>query len=109
LISEEYLRKLCARNAVRITAHIVKRCGERGISLEQVYQALVQGSIIKQYPEDKPYPSCLVLRNAAAPLHVVVSASEGELYVVTAYSPAQLLTKWAVKKGTAVDKQGRKG
>jgi len=87
LISEENIRKLCARGAVRITVHTIKRCEERCITLKQINRTLVQGSIIKQYPDDKPYPSCLVLHNLAMPLHVVVSASESELHVITAYYP----------------------
>ncbi len=31
------------------------------IRLDEVLRALETGAIIEEYPEDKPYPSCLVL------------------------------------------------
>jgi hypothetical protein len=34
---------------------------QRGISMEGVKLALTTGEIIEEYPDDKPYPSRLVL------------------------------------------------
>ena len=87
MICEEDIRKLCFKGAVRMTFHVQRQCRERNISTEQIEQALTHGKIIKQYPDDKPYPSCLIMFVGPRPLHVVASVSKTEVYVITAYSP----------------------
>ena len=45
------------------------------ISEEEVREAVLSGQIIKEYPEDRPHPSILVLgftRNRR-PIHIVVA------------------------------------
>jgi hypothetical protein len=49
------------------------------------------GEIIEEYPDDYPYPSCLIL-GANTPLHVVCGISELELHIITAYVPDS--AKW---------------
>jgi hypothetical protein len=41
------------------------------IYVEEILQALDSGEIIEEYPEDKPYPSCLILGRTVTgrPLH----------------------------------------
>ncbi len=49
-----------------------------------------QGQIIERYPNDTPYPSCLLLGFVGGrPLHVVVAdnAGDDETIVVTVYEP----------------------
>ena len=82
----EELQKLCNAGAVRWTGHILKRLMQRGISQSDVIHAVQTGEIIEQYPNDYPYPSCLVLGNAP-PLHVVCGEGDGEIWMITAYSP----------------------
>ena len=63
---------------------------ERRITVEDVQAAVTDGEVIQNYPEDKPYPSRLVLGwRGTRPLHVVVAedSEEGILIVVTAYEP----------------------
>jgi len=57
-IDIEDLRKMCARGAIRWTEHMAKRMLGRGISRNQVENAIQFGEIIEQYPNDYPYPSC---------------------------------------------------
>ncbi|MBI4588106.1 MAG: DUF4258 domain-containing protein [Candidatus Rokubacteria bacterium] len=48
------------------------------------------GEIIEEYPEDRPYPSCLILGPAAGrPLHVVCApvTAERKLALITVYQP----------------------
>lgn len=76
-----------------ITQHSRKRFQERGISIEDVRGVLQNGEIIEQYPDDKPFPSCLILSeiNGRA-LHVVASIDGEYIYVITAYIPSA--EKW---------------
>ena len=52
------------------------------------------GEIIEQYPDDYPFPSCLILVITINDeyVHVVVSMDDGKIYLITAYKPS--LDKW---------------
>ena len=70
--------------------HALRRMARRGISVDEVREALDSGEIIEAYPDDTPYPSRLVLGRAGLrPLHVVVAydAGGGLTIVITAYEP----------------------
>lgn len=83
------LQKLCGDGATRWTAHVLKRLMQRGISQADVIQAIQSGEIIEQYPDDYPYPSCLLLGADAdgEPLHVCCGRGPDELWMITAYHP----------------------
>ncbi|MBI1894800.1 MAG: DUF4258 domain-containing protein [Candidatus Rokubacteria bacterium] len=59
------------------------------IRVDEVLGALEVGEIIEEYPEDKPYPSCLLLGRTAEgrPLHIVCAPIpvEGRLVIITTY------------------------
>ncbi len=61
------------------------------INDHEVCQALTKGKIIENYPDDVPYPSCLIYgrTDKNRPLHVVCAyASEDDLaIVITTYQP----------------------
>jgi hypothetical protein len=62
---------------------------ERSITIEDVKKAIMTGEIIKQYEDDKPFPSCLLLGLSlqGVAIHVVASTDNGYLYIITAYHP----------------------
>jgi len=64
---------------------------QRGISTVEVEQAIERGEIVKDYPDDKPFPSKLVLAWVnQRPLHVVYSIDEEKkiTVVITSYIPS---------------------
>jgi hypothetical protein len=75
--------------------HAVAQMFKRGISADEVESVLQNGETIKEYPEDKPFPSCLMfhLTEAGRPIHVVVSQSveDGVCYIITTYEPDSTL------------------
>ena len=83
------LQKLCENGSIRWTGHILKRLMQRGIFQVSVVQAIRSGEIIEQYPNDYPYPSCLLLgtTEAGEALHIVCGIGEGEVWLITAYHP----------------------
>ena len=85
----EDLRKLCVDDAVIMTAHVIKRCKERNIDSDSIINVIMHGEIIKQYEDDKPFPSCLLLGMSVNGryLHVVVASDNINLYIITAYYP----------------------
>ena len=58
---------------------------------EEVSEAISTGKIIENYPEDEPYPSCLIYGRTKKnrPLHAVCAYSEDEKLsiVITVYQP----------------------
>ena len=83
------LQKLCENGSIRWTGHILKRLMQRGIFRASVVQAIRSGEIIEQYPDDYPYPSCLLLgtTEAGEALHIVCGIGEGKVSLITAYHP----------------------
>ena len=88
-ISIADLQRLCIDGSIRWTGHVLKRLLQRGISQASVVQAILNGEIIEQYPDDYPYPSCLLLGLSVAgdPLHVVCGQGKNEIWMITAYHP----------------------
>lgn len=74
----------------KFTGHALRRMVLRAISPEEVKAAVQTGTVIKEYPDDKPNPSRLILaRINNRPIHVV-SAYEKEIdseIIITAYEP----------------------
>ena len=83
------IQKLCHNKAVKWTAHVLARLQERGIEPSDIKNCIMTGRIIEEYPTDYPYPSCLILGNAAdgKTLHSAVGVGEGFIWLITAYYP----------------------
>lgn len=88
------LRKLCILENFEITLHAAKRLEQRGISIMDIMACIHNGEIIEQYPNDYPYPSCLILGISTIKkyLHVVVGTNGETLWIITAYYPDK--NKW---------------
>jgi Domain of unknown function (DUF4258) len=70
--------------------HAIQRMLERNISVEEVKELLKMGKAIENYPEDKPYPSYLVLGKVSdRPVHVVAADNTAEVQtiIITVYKP----------------------
>lgn len=99
----EQYRALYHDETIAMTQHALLRIGERGISLDDIQNAIMTGRIIEEYPDDSPFPSCLVLGNSLAgrPLHIVVSTEGNYLHIITAYFPD--LDRWESDFATRKD------
>lgn len=88
------LQKICALENIEITIHAAKRLEQRGISIDDIISCINNGEIIEQYPDDYPFPSCLILGSSVSNLfiHVVVGSDLKTLWIVTAYYPD--INKW---------------
>ena len=72
------------------SGHVFKRMAERGFSPDNIRAVIEKGSVIQEYPDDKPYPSKLILGFIGKrPIHVVsaYSIEEDTEYVITVYEP----------------------
>lgn len=86
---EEIKRKLRS-GSFEFTRHAFKRAIERNISEREIEEAGAQAEIIENYPDDKYFPSVLLLgfTETGRPLHIQVSLGESELLkIITIYEP----------------------
>ena len=60
----------------------------REITRSMLQHVIKTGIIIKDYPDDKPYPSRLVLGYVGLrPIHIVLTELEDMYIVISAYEP----------------------
>jgi len=45
---------------VRISDHAYDEASNDGLNFDEIFNSALGGEIIEAYPEDRPYPSCLV-------------------------------------------------
>ena len=70
--------------------HAIQRMFQRRVSEEEVKQVVVAGETIETYPDDKPFPSQLMLGwIGSRPVHVVVADNvlAQEAIIITVYQP----------------------
>lgn len=78
---------------VLFSRHAMQRMYERGFDPHNIALAISAGEVIVSYPDDRPFPSVLLLGVVeATPIHVVVAkdGTTGDCYVVTVYVPDPL-------------------
>lgn len=77
------------KHKIKWSTHCLARMQERDISIDDIDNCIKSGEIIEDYPDDFPYPSCLVfgytINNKV--LHVVVGSDKEYVYIITAYFP----------------------
>ena len=85
----EEIKRLCEQPKIKWSTHCLKRMQARDISRTDVKSCLLKGEIIEDYPDDFPYPSCLVFGYAENNkiIHVVVGNDGEYIYIITAYFP----------------------
>ena len=83
-------------DSIKFSSHAIKRMFERKISKSEIIYIVKKGNIIKEYPDDNPYPSFLIAGFIKTrPIHIV-TAYDGETkicYIVTVYEPDPELWK----------------
>jgi len=82
------IRNKILKNEYRFSEHAVKRMIKRFIERFEIEEAIINGEIIEEYPDDKYSPSCLIYgkTKAGRNLHVQVSLPP-KVVVITTYEP----------------------
>ena len=95
MIDIENLRKHYQDDAVFITEHAAERSRQRGILTRDIRNGVETGEIIEQYPDDFPFPSCLILGEDLAGncIHICMSEEGSSSRIITAYYPDK--EKWS--------------
>ncbi len=89
MIDIESLKRYYEEDKIIISIHAQERLRQRGIRQKDIRKAVLSGEIIEQYPDDFPFPSCLILgydENKKA-IHVVISDEGSMGRIITAYIP----------------------
>ena len=88
------IRELCAAQQIEWTQHIAKRLLLRGITAAEISTSIMNSEIIEDYPDDTPFPSCLLLGKTenGKSLHIVCAVGDGKLWMITVYEPR--LSEW---------------
>jgi len=84
------LRETIRKNNFEWRKHTLVRLAERNISQNVVLEVILKGEVIEDYPENRPFSSCLMFKVVKGkPFHVVVSLDEQnqKAYIITAYKP----------------------
>ena len=99
MIDIEHLKKYYKKEQMIISRHALQQSNKRGISLAEIRECIMNGEIIEQYPDDFPFPSCLVYGKSASErvLHVVVSEETVNGRIITAYVPNTTIFKSDLK------------
>ena len=78
-------------NRFRITDHADEEARADRLSFDEIFFSVFQGEIIEDYPDDMPYPSCLIYGDtfAGVPVHSVWAYNAGNRWAVliTVYRP----------------------
>ena len=74
-----------------ITDHADQRTQNRQLDIEDIFHAVRHGEIIESYPQDKPYPSCLIYGKDRTdkPVHSAwaYNAQSEHAILITIYRP----------------------
>ncbi len=75
---------------LKFTGHAIRQMFQRQITKDDVRYIVHHGEVINNYPDDKPFPSKLLLGfSRKQPVHVVLAydITDETCYVITAYTP----------------------
>jgi hypothetical protein len=89
-MDREKLKKAISHGNIEWQRHALERMMERGITRAAVNEVLLIGEVIEDYPDDKPYPSALILGRVGEETYHVVTALDPAndwCFVITAYKP----------------------
>jgi len=90
-------------NRIRITDHADEEAQVDHLSFDEIFFSVFQGEIIEDYPEDTPYPSCLVYGDtfAGVPVHSVWACNQDNQWAVliTVYRPDPIRwINWRIRR-----------
>ena len=76
---------------IRITDHADEEAYQDKLSFDEIFNSVIHGEIIEDYPKNKPYPSCLIFGEnfIREPIHSVwaYNAENKWAVLITVYRP----------------------
>lgn len=87
----EVLRRAVREGRIEWRKHVLQKLAERGLAQDAVVEVLLTGERIRDYTEDRPFPSALFLGYVSdRPLHAVAAfeSASRRVFIITAYEPS---------------------
>lgn len=99
----EALKNAIQHKRVRITDHADEEAVADHLVFGEICYSVIHGEIIEDYPDDKPFPSCLIYGNTPdeEPVHSVWAYNKDNLWAVliTVYRPdINRWNNWRVRR-----------
>ena len=86
MLNLEHLREAVRESRYVIKAHAKQRMGQRKIRDADLRSVILNGEIIEQTPEAKPFPKCLVMGFVRGePLYVSCAFDGSYVYIITTH------------------------
>ncbi len=85
------IKKAIKNKKIEFQKHAIKRLIEEDLTIASVLDIIINGELIKEYSDDKPYPSILILGYYDnKPVHVVCSYNHNveKVHIITNYKPS---------------------
>ncbi len=91
------------KRKVRITDHADEEACNDRLSFDEIFSSVLVGEIIEQYPDDEPYPSCLIYGKNIRdePIHSVwaYNRETESAALVTVYRPdPERWVDWRIRR-----------
>ena len=90
-VNIQNIRDAIRNGRYRTSDHAKEETEEDEITEEELKASVLDGEVIEEYPDDKPFPSCLIYGRTTStyPLHSVwgYNADERSAVLITAYRP----------------------
>lgn len=87
----ELILEAIRADRVRISDHAEEEARQDRLSIHEIFSSVLQGEVIEEYEDDKPYPSFLLYGTTPAgePVHSVwaYNRENGWAVLVTVYRP----------------------
>ena len=85
----QWIKQQVEEGNYQLKLHALERASARGIDPFEVKEALLNGEIIEDYPEDKRGHSCLIYGRSVSGknLHLVCGKAYDILWIITVYEP----------------------
>ena len=78
-------------NKIKITDHADEEAQDDNLTYDEILYSVLKGKIVEDYPEDIPFPSCLISGNNfnEEPIHTVwaYNKKNGWAVLITVYRP----------------------
>jgi hypothetical protein len=87
----EWIREKISQGRYEFRKHALERSTARGINPLEVKEAILEGEIIEDYPNDPRGHSCLIFGKSSKgkKLHVVCGIAHNLVWIVTVYEPSE--------------------
>lgn len=100
----EVTRHLLIKGNYKMSKHALERSDKRNIFLDQIKRVILEGEIVEEYKEAKPYPAFLVMKQIddfRKPLYVCFALRNKKmLYIITVhwFDPEKWIDPWTRRK-----------